>query len=58
MDSDHKDLELEQLNEYLYDLYEYRYVDESAENEGIAINIENTDSWDRNCCMYKYFEMI
>lgn len=36
-DLEHKDLELEELNEYLHYMCKYRYVDENGKSEGVAI---------------------
>lgn len=40
LDLEHKDLELEKLNEYLHYMCEYRYADENGKTEGIAINTQ------------------
>lgn len=44
LDLEHKDLALAELNEYLRYMCEYRYVDESRNIEGIAINSETNDN--------------
>ena len=41
LDLEHKELDLEQLNEYLRYMCEYRYADESGKIEGVAINNQN-----------------